>query len=82
VAHRLAELATGPAQGRVPDMGGPEILAMTDLSRECIVAKGRRRLVVPVPIPGRVGRAFRAGHNLTPEHADGRRTFAAFLADQ
>ncbi|HEU5110439.1 MAG TPA: NAD(P)H-binding protein [Micromonosporaceae bacterium] len=43
-------------------------------------AAGRRRLVLPVRLPGRAARAFRDGANLAPEHATGRRTWEAFLA--
>jgi uncharacterized protein YbjT (DUF2867 family) len=82
VADRLAELAPGEARGLVEDIGGPRVYAFGDLVRSYLRAAGRRRLVVPLPLPGRAARAFRAGANLAPEQATGRRTWEAFLAER
>lgn len=80
VADRLAELAEEPPSGRVPDMGGPQVRAVTDLAHAYLRVVGRHRPVLPVPLPGRAIRDFRSGTHLTPEHADGRITFEEFLA--
>lgn len=80
VADRLATLAAGTASGRVPDLGGPEIRAATDLARAYLRAAGRRRPVLAVPLPGKAMRDFRAGLQLAPDHKDGRITFEEFLA--
>lgn len=82
VAARLAELALGPPAGAVPDMGGPEIREMGDLVRLYLRAAGRRRPVLPVPLPGAAARAMRAGANLAPERAVGRRTWQEVLAER
>ncbi|MEU9116383.1 NAD(P)H-binding protein [Streptomyces sp. NPDC048483] len=82
VAARLAELAGGAPAGRVTDLGGPEVLEARDLVRATLEAGGRRRLLVPLWLPGRTFAAVRQGGNLTPEHADGRRTYAEFLAER
>jgi len=79
VAGRLAELATGPAAGRVPDMGGPEVRDAIDLARSYLAARGRHRPVLPVRIPGAAFAGFRRGDHLTAEHAVGRTTFDQFL---
>ncbi|WP_153395651.1 SDR family oxidoreductase, partial [Ornithinicoccus halotolerans] len=52
VADRLVELALGPPAGLVPDVAGPEVHAMTDLLRGYLAATGRRRPLLPVPLPG------------------------------
>ncbi|MFD0686425.1 SDR family oxidoreductase [Actinomadura fibrosa] len=80
VADRLAELALadGPA-GRADDMGGPEVLTLEEMARSYLRARGRRRPLVPVPLPGRAARGFRAGHHLAPGHAVGKRTWQQFL---
>jgi uncharacterized protein YbjT (DUF2867 family) len=79
VADRLVQqVASGPA-GRAPDFGGPEVLDLTDLARTWLQATGRRRPILPVPVPGSLGKAFRAGRNLCPDHADGRGTWQEFL---
>lgn len=80
VAERLVELALGEPVGRVPDMGGPEIVGVADIARSYLRVAGLRRLVLPVPLPGGAGAAFRRGAHLAPGHPDGRTTFAEFLA--
>jgi len=80
VAGRLTDLVDGPAQGRASDLGGPEIRPMADLARAWLAASGRRRVVVPVRLPGAIARGYRDGAHLTPEHADGVVTFEQFLA--
>ncbi|MEJ2889357.1 SDR family oxidoreductase [Actinomycetospora aeridis] len=80
VAARLAALAAGPAQGRVADLGGPEVRTMADLARTWAQLSGRRRPVVPLRLPGAIARAFRDGANLARDHADGVGTFEQFLA--
>jgi uncharacterized protein YbjT (DUF2867 family) len=80
VAERLAELAAGPAAGRVPDMGGPEVRGAADLARSYLQASGRHRPVLQVRLPGAAFAGYRRGDHLTPEHAVGRITFAQFLA--
>jgi uncharacterized protein YbjT (DUF2867 family) len=79
VAERLAGLATGPAVGRVPDMGGPEVRPVADLARSYLQARGRRRPVLPVLLPGAAFAGLRRGSLLTPDHAVGRVTFGQFL---
>ncbi|MGW4422680.1 SDR family oxidoreductase [Streptosporangium sp. NPDC004631] len=81
VAGRLVELALGSPAGRVPDMGGPEILNAAELARTYLKATGRRRAVLPVSLPGRVFAAFRRGVHLTPERREGHRTFEEFLTE-
>jgi uncharacterized protein YbjT (DUF2867 family) len=82
VAERLVELALGTPAGLVPDMGGPKVYEMRDLLRGYLQARGKHRLLVPVRLPGKAARAHRAGANLTPERAVGRRTWEEFLADR
>jgi uncharacterized protein YbjT (DUF2867 family) len=81
VATRLAELALAPPAGLVPEMGGPRTYPMVDLLRGYLRAAGLRRAVVSTPLPGAAARAFRAGANLAPGPALGRRTWEDFLAD-
>lgn len=80
VAVRLAELTSGPAAGRVPDIGGPEVLGAADLARAYLRARGRSRPVLPIRLPGAAFAGFRSGANLAPGHRAGRVTFAQFLA--
>ena len=82
VASRLAELALGNPAGLVPDMGGPRVYAMADLLRAYLRATNRRRPIVSLPVPGEAARAIRAGANLAPEQAVGKRTWEDFLAER
>lgn len=80
VAQRLVEVAEQPGIGRVPDFGGPEILELRELARIWLERRDRKRPVVPVRLPGKAAAAFRAGHQLAPDHREGVRTFAEHLA--
>ncbi|MGW0735942.1 SDR family oxidoreductase [Streptomyces sp. NPDC002851] len=81
VADRLAALALGEPSGRVPDLGGPEVLTLRDLATAYLTAVGKRRPMVNVRLAGKVYAALRAGGNLTPERALGKIRFADFLAE-
>jgi len=82
VAVRLVELALGEPAGRVPDLGGPRAYEMAELVRGYLRASHRRRMIMPIRLPGRAARAFRSGANLAPERAVGRRTWEEFLAER
>jgi uncharacterized protein YbjT (DUF2867 family) len=83
VAARLVELTFGEPAGRVPDMGGPRVYGAADLFRGYLRASKRwRRPIMPVPLPGKAARAFRAGANLAPEQAVGHRTWEEFLTER
>jgi uncharacterized protein YbjT (DUF2867 family) len=80
VAARLAGLALGAPAGLVPDMGGPRAYDMADLLRSYLRARRLRRAILPLWLPGQAARAIRAGANLAPDRAVGRRTWEDFLA--
>ncbi len=81
VGQRLVELTLGDPQGRVPDLAGPEILEFGAMLRTYLQATGKRRLTMPMPFPGKAGRAYRDGDNLV--HAEtGKRTWAQYVADR
>jgi uncharacterized protein YbjT (DUF2867 family) len=81
VAARLVELAVGPPAGMALEMAGPKVYEAVDLLRGYLKAIGKRRLIAPVRFPGRAARAIRAGANLAPDRAVGRRTWEEFLAE-
>ena len=78
VATRLLQLVAAGPSGRVEDLGGPQVLTVTELMRTYLAATGRRRPVWTVPFPGPLS-GFRQGHHLTPAHATGRLTFAEWI---
>jgi uncharacterized protein YbjT (DUF2867 family) len=81
VAARLVELALGKPAGLVPDLAGPKVYGMADLICGYLRARGKRRLMMPVRMPGKAGRAYRAGEYLSLQGAAvGERTWEDFLA--
>lgn len=82
VGGRLAELALAEPVGRAPDLGGPQVRAIGDLARSYLAMAGKRRLMLPVRLGGKVFRAYRAGGHLAPEGAHGVVTFDEYLSEQ
>ena len=81
VADRLVALALGEPAGLVPAIGGPRVYRMDELARSYLAASRVRRLIVGVPVFGAAARAQKAGANLAPDRAVGRRTWEEFLAE-
>ncbi|MFG1649141.1 SDR family oxidoreductase [Micromonospora sp. NPDC049275] len=81
VAARLAaRLAAGPLGG-IEEFGGPQVLRFDEAVRAWREARGSRRPLLPVRIPGRLGRELRAGGLVTEALPRGTRTWADHLAD-
>jgi uncharacterized protein YbjT (DUF2867 family) len=79
-AAAVAAVAIGaPRLGRAT-VAGPEVHDLRSLSRIWREATGRRAIDIPIPLPGKLGRALRTGR-LTCATPDvrGRQTFAAWL---
>jgi len=81
VAARLVELTLGTPSGQAPDIAGPRVYSAAELLRGYLKAVRKRRLLVPISMPGGAARAIRAGANLAPDRAVGRRTWEEFLAE-
>ena len=82
VAGQLVDLALGTPAGLAPDIAGPRVYTVPELLHGYLRASGKRRPMVPVPIPGQAARAARAGVILAPDRAVGRRTWEDFLAER
>jgi uncharacterized protein YbjT (DUF2867 family) len=61
VAVHLVDVALGEPQGRAKDVAGPDQLLISDLVRRVVAKRGERRLVVRLPMAGRMGRQVREG---------------------
>jgi uncharacterized protein YbjT (DUF2867 family) len=81
VADRLIELALAPPAGRVPDVGGPEVLTSSELARTYLEVAGHRKRLVEVPVPGRAARAWREGAQLCPDQPYGSIRWQEFLRE-
>jgi uncharacterized protein YbjT (DUF2867 family) len=80
VASVVADVTEGAPLGRV-QVGGPQVACARDLARTWQAVTGRTALMLPLPVPGKIGRALRDGA-LTADHADvvGTITFADWLS--
>jgi uncharacterized protein YndB with AHSA1/START domain len=82
VAGCLVELALGSPTGRVPDIGGPEVRTLASLTQAYLSARGSKKGVVELPLPGKAARAFREGAQVVPACAWGDITWEEFLERQ
>jgi uncharacterized protein YbjT (DUF2867 family) len=80
VTPRLVELIDREPAGRIADIGGPAIHTHADLARMYLAARGGRRPVFDMPVPGRTVAGYRAGANLAPDNPVGTIGFAEYLA--
>ncbi|WP_406393524.1 hypothetical protein [Streptomyces sp. NBC_00887] len=83
VAVAVADAAGGPALRARVEVAGPETADVRDLARQWRSVTGSRARIVPLVLPGAVGRAVRSGA-LTTERPDvtGTTTFAAWLEER
>jgi len=82
VAAAVVDRADGEAAGRAPVVGGPEVLTGGELARAYREARGLRRPIVRVPIPGDTAAAFRAGRATCPDRTVGTVTWEEWLAER
>jgi uncharacterized protein YbjT (DUF2867 family) len=61
VAARLAEAAFAGPGGRLPDVAGPKIQTLSELSHAWATARGKHRLPLRIPAWGKMGKALAAG---------------------
>ncbi|HIZ34252.1 MAG TPA: NAD(P)H-binding protein [Candidatus Ruania gallistercoris] len=82
VAERIhAAVRAGPSN-RTEEFAGPEVLSLRSAAEQWSTATGTRRFILPVRIPGKLGRAFRAGHLTTSATPRGVRTWRDHLASR
>jgi uncharacterized protein YbjT (DUF2867 family) len=81
VTSRLVELIDCEPGGRVTDIGGPAVHTHAELAGMYVAARGGRRSVVEVPVPGRIVAGYRTGANLAPDNPIGTIGFADYLAE-
>jgi hypothetical protein len=65
-ADRLCEIVTAGPSGRVPDLGGPEVLTGKQMLCIWLQQRGMHRLVAPLWLPGKTAYGFRHGYNTCP----------------
>jgi uncharacterized protein YbjT (DUF2867 family) len=70
VAARVAALTLAAPAGRAPDIVGPTVYSIPEILRSYLKATGKRRLLLPLPMPGKVSRAYREGASVGDEGAE------------
>lgn len=79
VADRLVEIVGSAPAGRLDDIGGPEARRLGDLARKWLAARRERRLILPLPVVGKVHSAYRKGLNTCPDKSYGKITWEQWL---
>jgi uncharacterized protein YbjT (DUF2867 family) len=80
VAERIADLLAGEARGETVEFGGPEVLRFDQAVRDWQAARGTRRPVWSLRLPGRIVRVVRDGGLTTTAKPAGTRTWQDYLA--
>ncbi|GAB3977106.1 NAD(P)H-binding protein [Plantactinospora veratri] len=80
VAAHLRWRVTAAPGGATEEFGGPAVLDAGTLARDWLAARQLRRRLLRLPVPGRLGRAFRAGALVSPTGDRGRITWSEYLA--
>jgi uncharacterized protein YbjT (DUF2867 family) len=82
VADQLvAALGQGPS-GRLPDIGGPEVLPLDEMVRSWLSAQSMRRWLIQLPIPGGLSAGFRQALNTAPGNRVGQITWSQWLDER
>jgi uncharacterized protein YbjT (DUF2867 family) len=80
VGEALADAVEAGPSGRAPDLVGPQVERVPDMARRTLRARGRRAIVVPLPLPGKVGSMMRSGRlGGSGDGNRGRQTFDEWL---
>jgi uncharacterized protein YbjT (DUF2867 family) len=82
VADEFVRLTIGAPAGQAPDIAGPKIYDAEYLLRSYLAAIGKSRPILRMKVPGKAAAAVRAGANLSPDRAVGKRTWEEFLASR
>ncbi|MBX3195044.1 MAG: NAD(P)H-binding protein [Microbacteriaceae bacterium] len=81
VAERLADLVDAGPSGRVADLGGPEQLTLREYAQQWQAARGVKRPIWALHLPGKAIAAFAAGHHMSGLPGAGTVTYREFLVE-
>jgi uncharacterized protein YbjT (DUF2867 family) len=80
VADRIMELIAVPATGEIIEYGGPQVLTFDEMARSWLTARGSKRPIWRLRIPGGMAKAIRAGAQTTTATPTGTRAWRDYLA--
>jgi uncharacterized protein YbjT (DUF2867 family) len=69
VGRRLVEVATDAGAAPMSELAGPEEIGLVDMARRTAHARGSRRAIVAVRVPGAAGTSMRSGALLPEDDA-------------
>jgi len=78
-AEALLSHIDSPPAGRLPDVGGPQVLTLDTIAHMWLKAQGINREIKYLPEEPFIGEAFRQGYNTAPTNPYGKITWADFL---
>jgi hypothetical protein len=76
--HLITLMEQGPA-GHTPDIGGPQVRTIEEMTEAYLRIRGRKAAIQSAALAGNLFDVFRSGINLVPDHAVGTITWEAFL---
>lgn len=79
VADKLIRCVVSGPSGRLPDMGGPEVLDGFTILQTWLQARRLQRKIVHIRLPGKVFEGFRNGYHTTPQNREGKLTWREWL---
>jgi uncharacterized protein YbjT (DUF2867 family) len=82
VADRLVEIVQSGPGGHLPDIAGPRVYRAAELAKAWRKARGKRRIMLPMPLFGKTAAGFKVGLNTAPGNAYGRVTFSEWLGQK
>lgn len=82
VSQRLAQLTLDAPAGLVADLAGPKVYSLEELQRSYLNTIHKRRMRLPIHVPGTAGKVYRSGRNLSLDGDTGKRTWEEFLAER
>jgi uncharacterized protein YbjT (DUF2867 family) len=78
-AEALLPYITAAPAGRLPDVGGPEVLTLDEILHQWLEAQGISRALAYLPEDPTISEAFRQGVNTVPANAYGKIRWADYL---
>ena len=79
VADYLAVTAGRDPSYQIENIGGPEVLELGQMAGRWLAVRQLRRWMLPMPLPGKIGAAYRSGRNTIPEQPYGQLTWDHWL---
>jgi uncharacterized protein YbjT (DUF2867 family) len=81
VADWFVARIAGGASNQVEELGGPQVLTSSEALDAWLLARGVRRPVLPVRLPGKLGHAFRSGYLVTSAQPSGQIPWGGYLQE-